>query len=228
MLFYLTVLALLATLSLGAEVIVLDSKNFEHLTQVSTGATTGDWLVKFYAPWCGHCKKLEPIYEKLAEALDGKVNVAKVDVPTSRDLGSRFEIRGFPTIKFFSKGKVYTYKGKRTVEDMIEFVSGGYQIHDAEEVQKPMGMFGELTRVYRHAYKKASADLTKGNFFTADVFLTFLPLIFVVVLVLILLAPTPAPAPRPRKQRQETTEDSDSAADNSSNENKAADHAKDE
>jgi hypothetical protein len=34
-----------------AEVVVLDSKNFEHLTQASTGATTGDWLIKFYAPW---------------------------------------------------------------------------------------------------------------------------------------------------------------------------------
>ena len=226
MLFYLTLFALLA-LSLG-EVIVLDSKNFEHLTQASTGSTTGDWLIKFYAPWCGHCKKLEPVYEKVADALEGVVNVAKVDVPQSRDLGSRFEIKGFPTLKFFSKGKVYTYKGKRTVEDIVDFVKGGYQIHEAEEVQKPLGVFGELTRVYRHAYKKASADLTKGKFFTVDVFLTFLPLIFVVVLVLILLAPTPAP--RPRKQRQpvsEKAEESEDASDSNATEDKV-EHTKDE
>lgn len=38
----------------ASEVVVLDSKNFEHLTQASTGATTGDWLIKFYAPWSVH------------------------------------------------------------------------------------------------------------------------------------------------------------------------------
>ena len=74
---------LLATLilysCLGNEVIDLDNKSFEHLTQASTGATTGDWLVKFYAPWCGHCRKLEPIYEELATELKDVVNVARVD-----------------------------------------------------------------------------------------------------------------------------------------------------
>ena len=52
-----------------SEVIQLDQSNFEHLTQASTGATTGDWLVKFYAPWCGHCKKMEGLYEEVAGIL---------------------------------------------------------------------------------------------------------------------------------------------------------------
>lgn len=49
-----------------SDVIILTNENFEHLTQASTGATTGDWLVEFYAPWCGHCKKLAPVYETIA------------------------------------------------------------------------------------------------------------------------------------------------------------------
>jgi thioredoxin domain-containing protein 5 len=52
-----------------SNVIVLTNDNFEHLTQASTGATTGDWMVEFYAPWCGHCKKLAPTYEKLANGI---------------------------------------------------------------------------------------------------------------------------------------------------------------
>jgi hypothetical protein len=47
-------------------VIELTSENFEHLTQAASGATTGDWLIEFYAPWCGHCKRLGPIYEEVA------------------------------------------------------------------------------------------------------------------------------------------------------------------
>jgi thioredoxin domain-containing protein 5 len=200
------ILLVLQFLSSQSEVIVLDSKNFEHLTQVSTGSTTGDWLVKFYAPWCGHCKKLEPIYEKVAEALEGEVNVGKVDVTASRELGTRFDIKGFPTILLFSKGKAYTFKGRRTVEDFVEFAKGGYQIHEPEEVQPPAGMFGELIYIYRHAYKQAGTDLRKGNFFTIDVFLTFLPLLFVILLVVVLFAPTPSPR-RPRDEDEEEEEE---------------------
>ena len=50
-----------ASAAVSAEVTVLDDKNFEHLTQAGTGATTGDWFIKFYAPWCGHCKRLAPV-----------------------------------------------------------------------------------------------------------------------------------------------------------------------
>ena len=49
-----------------SDVVVLNNDNFEHDTQAVTGATTGDWLVEFYAPWCGHCKKLKPEYKKVA------------------------------------------------------------------------------------------------------------------------------------------------------------------
>ena len=61
------------------QVVVLHDDEFEKLTQATTGATTGDWIIEFYAPWCGHCKQLTPVWEHLAKRLQGKVNVAKVD-----------------------------------------------------------------------------------------------------------------------------------------------------
>jgi thiol-disulfide isomerase/thioredoxin len=51
------------------------------------GATTGDWLVMFYAPWCGHCQTMAPVVDQVAADLKGKVNVAKVAVRVG------FEIR---------------------------------------------------------------------------------------------------------------------------------------
>ncbi len=76
-----------------SNVVDLTVANFEHLTQASSGSTTGDWFVEFYAPWCGHCKRLMPIWEEIADILKNEdnsyVNIAKVDVPENRELGNR-------------------------------------------------------------------------------------------------------------------------------------------
>lgn len=193
---------------ISAEVIELTSKNFEHLTQASTGATTGAWLIDFYAPWCGHCKSLAPIYEKVAQKLkedDSGVNVATVDVPANRDLGTRFEIKGFPTIKFLKDGKVFTYKGKRTLGDLVEFAKGGYLTQEATEVPPQLGFFGEIQFVFKQAYKQAKRDVSSGNYFTADVFLLSLPLIFISLLVLFVFIPIPTP-PAPQVKAQVATD----------------------
>ncbi|KAG8089551.1 hypothetical protein GUJ93_ZPchr0011g28163 [Zizania palustris] len=81
-------------------------------------------LVEFYAPWCGHCKKLAPILDEAAKTLqsDDDVIIAKMDA-TENDPPSEFEIQGYPTMYFVTpSGKTVSYDGGRTADDIVEFI----------------------------------------------------------------------------------------------------------
>jgi len=101
-------------------VIPLTDENFEsHLNDPSNGL----WLLKFYAPWCGHCKQLEPKLDQAAPYLSGKMAIGKIDctASTNKSLCKRFEIRGYPTLKFYRDGDFYDYPGGRTIDAIIDF-----------------------------------------------------------------------------------------------------------
>jgi len=102
------------------EVIVLTDKDFDEKV------STGNWLVEFYAPWCGHCKHLAPVWAELATKVGDDINVAKVDCTVEKQLMSRFGIRGFPTIKYIRDEKVYEYRGPRDLNAFISFANTGY------------------------------------------------------------------------------------------------------
>lgn len=102
---------------------VLVGKNFDKVVNDKTKHV----LVEFYAPWCGHCKQLTPIYKKLAKKFDDNddILIAKMD-STANEVES-VKVQGFPTIKLFRKGdnKVIDYNGERTLEALSTFVSSG-------------------------------------------------------------------------------------------------------
>lgn len=92
-------------------VLVLTDENFEDALKEHEFI-----LVEFYAPWCGHCKALEPEWNEAALALKGQVKLAKVDADAHKNLGSRFGVTGFPTIKYFDYGLPKTASDAKAFE----------------------------------------------------------------------------------------------------------------
>ena len=79
----------------------LTKKNFSSLVYDGKQSTSQDgWFVKFYAPWCGHCKKLAPIWDLYSE-VEKDVNVGQVDCTVETELCTQYEVKSFPTLIFF-------------------------------------------------------------------------------------------------------------------------------
>jgi len=101
-------------------VTVAVAKNFDEVV-TNNGKDT---LIEFYAPWCGHCKKLAPVFDDLAMKLkEEDVAIVKMDA-TANDVPSTFEVRGFPTLYWIPKGKdPVRYEGGRDVNDFIKYIA---------------------------------------------------------------------------------------------------------
>ncbi|XP_055523496.1 thioredoxin domain-containing protein 5 homolog [Wyeomyia smithii] len=88
--------------------------------------SSGKHFVKFFAPWCGHCTKLAPTWEQLAETLqhDTSISVSKIDCTQYRPICTDFEVKGYPTLLWIEDGKkIEKYSGARTHEDLKAYVS---------------------------------------------------------------------------------------------------------
>ncbi|CAA7398359.1 unnamed protein product [Spirodela intermedia] len=116
-------LLLWATPAMGDDdVVALSEKSFEEEVGKDRGA-----LVEFYAPWCGHCKKLAPEYEKLGSSFKKakSILIGKVDCDEHKSICTKYGVSGYPTIQWFPKGSLEPkkYEGSRTAEALAEFVN---------------------------------------------------------------------------------------------------------
>ena len=72
-------------------------------------------FIKFYAPWCGHCKNLAPTWNELHKTIGSEVNIVKVDctVESNRNLCGQFGVKGYPTLMLVKGENFARYKGRR-------------------------------------------------------------------------------------------------------------------
>lgn len=114
---------------------VLVSSNFDEVVFNKDK----DVLVEFYAPWCGHCKQLAPIYDQLGEKFKDhdSIVIGKMDA-TVNEL-EHTKIQSFPTLKMYKKetNEVVDYNGARTLEGLTDFLEGkSADDQDEEEVDE--------------------------------------------------------------------------------------------
>lgn len=105
----------------------LKNNNFEYFDTNSSEPC----MVMFYAPWCGFCKKTMPDWEKLESSnpknsTGKKVKVIKINCDENKELASKYNIKGYPTIKYFTQGlngaHRVDFNGDRNINGFLNFI----------------------------------------------------------------------------------------------------------
>ena len=103
------------------EVVKLTKDNFESFI------TDNKYVfVKFFAPWCGHCKSMAPSYIQLATRMNEKedgIPITEVDATENTELAAKYGVEGYPALKLFIDGKPIEYSGERDGEAIENFIN---------------------------------------------------------------------------------------------------------
>lgn len=156
--------------TLDEGVLVLTQANFDKVINSNDFV-----LVEFYAPWCGHCKALAPEYAKAAKALADKgspIKLAKVDATEETSLAEKFEIKGYPTLKFYKKGNPSEYNGGRTSDDIVNWLEKktGPPAKEVKSVKEAKAAIEENNVVVVGFFKDQASDNAKVFLEVADTF----------------------------------------------------------
>ncbi len=101
--------------------VTLTDKNFEE--QVSKG---GVMIVDFWAPWCGPCRALTPIIDRIADQFAGKVKVGKLNVDDANDVAAKYGVNSIPRVFLFKGGDrpVKTLVGLTSEAELVKTING--------------------------------------------------------------------------------------------------------
>lgn len=135
---------------------ITDNNDFD---KVVTGGT--NVLVEFYAPWCGHCKTLKPEWEIVGDTFlpEDDITIAAVDATVAKYIATKYDVTGYPTIKFFPKGskEPQEFNGGRTADSIIKWVNDKLGLR--RKTKKPVTHVTELTA---STFDEVALDPTKN------------------------------------------------------------------
>ena len=119
------------------QVIILEDHNFEEALSLYPSL-----LVEFYAPWCKFCQQLAPMYARAAQRLilhDPPIHIAKTDATVHIESARKYNIEGYPTLKFFSSGVPTEYTGIKNEDGIVNWL-----IKRIDPPAKPLETFEDL------------------------------------------------------------------------------------
>ncbi|ORZ04385.1 hypothetical protein BCR42DRAFT_457235 [Absidia repens] len=121
---------------------------------LETIESTGQpWFVKYYAPWCGHCKKMAPVWDSLAlDLANSHINLAEVNCEKDKELCSAQKVAGLPTLKFYHGGSTFVYADDRALENFKNYVTKmtGPALHALDHSSLPSVYEHAVSVVYIH------------------------------------------------------------------------------
>jgi len=169
----------------GGEAMVLTDSNFRPTLEGSKPV-----FVKFYAPWCGHCKRLAPIWDELSSKVGDTCIIGKVDATVEKSTAGLMKVRGYPTLALFANGLMYDYSGPRDLSSLALFCSEYATKASGKKLPWEEGYFEMVTEFFTEYLQKLGQIVQFEP--------TILPIVFffgvaVGIVLMMLLSPSPAP-----------------------------------
>jgi putative thioredoxin len=136
----------------------VDRSNFQQI--VMEGSHAAPVVIDFWAPWCGPCKVLKPILEKLADEYQGKFVLAKINSDENQELASQFGVRGIPAVKAVVDGQIVDEFSGALPEDVVrefldrlipspadELQAHAYDLRAAGDLDGALAALGQASQV---------------------------------------------------------------------------------